>query len=101
MGRRGLRGALARGCWLPLLYAAPDSPAMRLVYVPTVTCKGCSRQIQFSATPHAPEHLHLRKTSFVTVCPNPRCKRLVTADPGEVEWRKKDLDDAAEERLPF
>ena len=74
---------------------------MRIVYVPTITCKGCGGEIKFRATPHAPEHLHLRKTSFVTVCPNQRCKRLTTADPGEVEWRKVDLDDEAQERLPF
>ncbi len=74
---------------------------MRVVYVPTIKCKGCGNEIKFRSTPHPPEHLHLRTTSFVTVCPDPRCKRLTTADPGEVEWRKRDLDDEAEERLPF
>jgi hypothetical protein len=74
---------------------------MRIAFVPTVTCDSCQTEITFTPSQQPPEHLHLKKVSFVTVCPNPRCKRLVTADPGDVRWVKTDLDEGPKERLPF
>jgi len=74
---------------------------MHTHYVPTAKCKGCGAEIRFGSSPLPPQHLHLKKTSFVTVCTNPRCKRLTGADPDEIEWKKVDLDEEAPETLPF
>ena len=55
----------------------------------------------YAPSPTPPEHLHLKKVSFVSPCPNTKCKRLVVSDPAEVRWEKVDLDAGIRETLPF
>lgn len=74
---------------------------MRISYVPTIVCPSCNTTIKFAPSPQPPEHLHLKKVSFVSPCPNKKCKRLVTADPEDVKWIKVDLDEQVRETLPF
>jgi hypothetical protein len=74
---------------------------MRIAYVPTISCPSCKTSITFAPSPSPPEHLHLKKVSFVSPCPNKKCKRLVVADPEAVTWVKTDLDEVTPEKLPF
>jgi hypothetical protein len=74
---------------------------MRISFVPTMDCPSCKTVIRFAASPHPPEHLHLKKVSFVSPCPNNKCKRLAVADPSAVRWEKVDFDERTPETLPF
>lgn len=74
---------------------------MRTAYVPTVKCPNCQTVITYAPSPQPPEHLHLKKVSFVSPCPNKKCMRLVTANPAEIVWEKVDLDAGQRETLPF
>ena len=74
---------------------------MRISYIPTVKCPNCQTVIRYAPSPQPPEHLHLKKVSFVSPCPNKKCKRLVSADPAEITWEKVDLDEGPREMLPF
>lgn len=90
--------------WRPahLFYSARGNCGpMRIMYQPSITCPACGTEIKFNMSPQGPQHLHLKKTSFVSPCPNTRCKRLATADPGKVKWTEVDLDDISQEGLPF
>ncbi len=74
---------------------------MRISYVPTVNCPNCQTVITYAPSPYPPEHLHVKKVSFVSPCPNPKCMRLVTSNPSEIRWEKVDLDEGPRESLPF
>jgi hypothetical protein len=74
---------------------------MRISYIPQMDCPNCKTTIRFAPSPQPPEHLHLKKVSFVSPCPNKKCMRLVVADPAEIRWEKVDLDEGPRETLPF
>lgn len=74
---------------------------MRISFVPTVKCPNCGTTITYAPSPQPPEHLHLRKVSFVSPCPNKKCMRLVVSDPAQIRWEKVDLDEGGKETLPF
>lgn len=74
---------------------------MRISYVPTVQCPNCGTTVTYAPSPTPPEHLHLKKVSFVSPCPNTKCKRLVVSDPADIRWEKVDLDAGIKETLPF
>jgi hypothetical protein len=84
-----------------LLYRRANPPLMRISYIPTVTCPTCKTKVTFAPSPFPPEHLHLKKVSFVSPCPNTKCKRLVTADPPDIRWEQVDMDEGPKENLPF
>jgi hypothetical protein len=74
---------------------------MRISYIPTVDCPNCGTVVTYAPSPQPPEHLHLKKVSFVSPCPNKKCLRLVVSDPADIRWEKVDMDANARESLPF